>query len=121
MQEFGTYGLQAHSQFKPKIERMLKSTRMEQIRTGLKHIMTEFLKTQPREEAAVLAWPLVCGNQIAARTRAVNFSEGRLTVEVPDTNWRSQLIAFVPNYLAGLASLLGPLVEEVHFQIARER
>ena len=79
--------------------------------------MSDFLKTQPPEEAAVLAWPVVCGADIAARTRAVSFSEGQLTVEVPDANWRNQLSAFLPGYLSGLSDLVGPVVKEIKFKI----
>jgi hypothetical protein len=90
---------------------------MEPIRTGLRRIMSDFLKTQPQEEAAVLAWPVVCGPEVASRTRAVSFSEGRLTIEVPDANWRNQLSAFTPRYVSGLDELLPAVVKEVRFQV----
>ena len=92
---------------------------MEPIRTGLRRIMSDFLKTQPPEEAAVLAWPVVCGAEVAARTKAISFSEGQLTVEVPDANWGNQLSAFIPRYLAGLNDLVGPVVKQVRFQVSR--
>jgi hypothetical protein len=95
---------------------------MEPIRSGLRRIMSDFLKTQPQEDAAVLAWPVVCGAEVAARTRAVSFADGVVLIEVPDANWRSQLAAFVPRYLSGFADLLGPaLVKEVRFQAAGDR
>lgn len=81
--------------------------------------MGDFLKTQPQEEAAVLAWPVVCGREVASRTRAVGFSDGCLTVEVPDSTWRSQLASFTPRYLSGLDELLPDVVKEVKFQIGR--
>jgi hypothetical protein len=100
---------------------MVKSKTMEPIRSGLRRIMSDFLKTQPKEEAAVLAWPVVCGADVAARTRAVSFTDGVVLIEVPDANWRNQLMAFVPRYLSGFADLLGPLVKEVRFQAADNR
>ena len=90
---------------------------MEQIRTGLRRIMSDFLKTQPSEEAAVLAWPVVCGADVAARTKALSFSEGQLIIEVPDAIWRNQLSAFIPRYLSGLNDLVGPVVKEIRFQL----
>ena len=90
---------------------------MEPIRTGLRRIMSDFLKTQPPEEAAVLAWPVVCGAEVAARTKALSFSDGQLVVEVPDANWRNQLSAFLPRYLSGLSDLVGPVVKEIKFKI----
>jgi Dna[CI] antecedent, DciA len=89
---------------------------MEPIRTGLRRVMHDLLATQPGEEAAVLAWPLVCGKEVAARTRAVSFAEGSLTVEVPDAAWRAQLRAFTPRYVSSYAELIGPVVREVRFK-----
>ncbi|HEY6253937.1 MAG TPA: DUF721 domain-containing protein [Candidatus Angelobacter sp.] len=91
---------------------------MEPIRTGLRHIMSDFLKTQPQDEAALLAWPIVCGAEVASRAKAVSFAGGRLTVEVPDATWRSQLAAFTPRYLSGLNELLGTVVQELLFRVS---
>ena len=95
---------------------MLESTPMEPIRTGLRRVMHDVLATQPPEEAVALAWPLVCGKEVAARTRVVELVEGRVTIEVPDASWRSQLAAFTPRYVSGFAEVLGPLVREVKFK-----
>ena len=92
---------------------------MEPVRTGLRNIMSELLRSRPAEEAVVLAWPLVCGKEVAARTRAVSFSEGNLIVEVADAAWRNQLAAFAPRYISGFAEIFGPLVSVLRFQIAR--
>lgn len=91
---------------------------MEPVRTGLRNIMSELLRTRPAEEAVVLAWPVVCGKDVAARTQAVSFSDGVLTVDVPDANWRAQLAAFAPRYVSGFNELLGPVVREVRFKVA---
>jgi hypothetical protein len=88
---------------------------MESVRTGLRNIAGELLRSRPAEEAAVLAWPLVCGKEVASRTRAAVFADGSLTVEVPDATWRAQLNSFVPRYLSSFAELLGPVVRNVRF------
>lgn len=90
---------------------------MEPIRSGLRRIMSDFLKTQPPEEAPMLAWPVVCGPEVASRTKAVSFSEGCLTIEVPDANWRRQLSAFIPRYVSSFNELLPLQVKEVRFEI----
>jgi predicted nucleic acid-binding Zn ribbon protein len=95
---------------------MLESKPMEPIRTGLRRVMHDVLAAQPPEEAVALAWPLVCGKDVAARTRVVNLEEGRLTVEVPDAAWRAQLAAFRSQYIKGYAELMGPVVKEVKFK-----
>ncbi|HEY6307941.1 MAG TPA: DciA family protein [Candidatus Angelobacter sp.] len=88
---------------------------MEPVRAGLRKIAGELLRSRPPEEAVELAWPLVCGKEVAARTRAAAFAEGSLTVEVPDATWRAQLQSFAPRYLSSFTELLGPVVREVRF------
>lgn len=90
---------------------------MESVRTGLRQIMQDLLRARPPEEAVLLAWPLVCGKEVADRTMAAAFSEGTLTVEVADVSWRNQLQSFAPRYLNGYEGLLGPLVKSVQFKV----
>ena len=91
---------------------------MEPASTGLRKIVGSMLRQCPPEEAAILAWPVVCGKEVAARTHAVAFSEGSLLIEVPDATWRAQLAAFIPRYVSGFAELIGPVVQEVKFRVA---
>ena len=90
---------------------------MEPVRTGLRQIMSDLLRARPAEEAVVLAWPLVCGKEVATRTTAASFSDGTLTVEVSDVSWRNQLQSFAPRYLSGYEGLLGQVVKSVHFKV----
>src|SRR5437588_12507084 len=90
---------------------------MEPVRTGLRQIMQDLLRTRPPEEAVLLAWPLVCGKEVASRTQAVSFADGVLTVAVSDVSWRNQLQSFAPRYLSGYEGLLGPLVKSVQFKV----
>lgn len=88
---------------------------MEQVRTGLRQIMSDLLRACPPEEAVSLAWPMICGKEVAARTRVAGFADGRLTVEVPDKDWQNQLQAFTSRYMAGYADFFGELVKSVRF------
>ena len=90
---------------------------MESVRTGLRQIMQDLLRTRPAEEAVILAWPLICGKEVAARTRAASFDKGILVVEVQDTAWRNQLQAFTARYITGYEGLLGKIVESVRFVV----
>jgi Dna[CI] antecedent DciA-like protein len=91
---------------------------MEPVRTGLRSIMSELLRARPAEEAVLLAWPLVCGRDVAARTKAVSFDGGSLLVEVADATWAAQLKSFGPRYVSGFEALLGSVVKEVRFKAA---
>jgi len=90
---------------------------MEAVRTGLRQIVSDLLRTRPAEEAVLLAWPLVCGKEVAARSQAVAFSDEILAVEVPDATWRSQLQSFAPRYLSEYERLLGPVVRKIEFKL----
>ena len=65
----------------------------------------------------MLAWPLVCGSVVAERTRAVNFSNAILRVEVPDAGWKREMQNLAPRYLAHLNRYTGQKVERVEFVI----
>src|SRR6476646_4540891 len=90
---------------------------MESVRTGLRQIMQDLLRAPPPVEAVLLAWPLVCGQEVAARTTAASFSDGTLTVEVSDVSWRNQLQSFAPIYLSEYEGLLGQVVKSVQFKV----
>jgi hypothetical protein len=90
---------------------------MEPVRTGLRQIMQDLLRARPAEDAVILAWPLVCGKEVAARTRAASFAEGTLVVEVPDATWRNQLQSFTTRYVTAFEGLLGQVVRSVQFKI----
>src|SRR5207302_8281321 len=90
-----------------RIDHPFWSCNMEPVRSGLRQIMQDLLRVRPTEEAVVLAWPLVCGKEVATRTQAVSFADGALTVEVSDVSWRNQLQSFASRYLNGYEGLLG--------------
>jgi hypothetical protein len=91
---------------------------MESVRTGLRQIMSDLLRARPAEEAVIMAWPLICGREVAARSRPVSFSDGILMIEVTDAEWRKQLQSFLPSYIGGYEGLLGPLVKSIQFRIS---
>jgi len=83
--------------------------------------MADALKRSPPDEAPVLAWPLVCGPAVAARTRALGFSSGILRVEVQDETWRKQLVDFASAYLAALNQMVSEHVRRIEFVVAGRR
>lgn len=94
---------------------------MEAARTGLRQIMSDLLRSRPPEEAVLLAWPLICGKEVAARSQALAFQDGSLVVDVFDPVWRRQMQSFVLQYLNQYEMLLGPIVKNIRFQGAKKR
>ena len=66
-----------------------------------------------------MAWPVVCGSAVAERTRALNFADGILRVEVADVGWRNELQALAPKYLAAINRYTLEIVRRIEFVVAR--
>ncbi len=90
---------------------------MEQVGAGLEKIVTGSLRRAPVGQGPLLAWALACGQAVAARTRAVDFGQGILRVEVPDPGWRAELQALAPQYLAVINRYVTESVKRIEFVI----
>ena len=91
---------------------------MQSARQDLQSLAARVLKDAAPEEAAVLAWPLVCGSAVAERAKAIAFENGTLRVVVPDRGWQMQLEAFSAQYSDRLSMLAGVVVNRIVFQTA---
>lgn len=94
---------------------------MEPASTGLAKIFRDLLEHAPVHEIPVIAWPMVCGERVASRTRAMSFDQGILWVEVPDKPWKLQLMELAPQYVAALNTLGGERVTRVEFLMPGEK
>ena len=92
---------------------------MQHVAPGLEKIVATSLRQASAGEGPVLAWPLACGTAVAARTKAVGFTEGVLRVEVPNTGWRAELQALAPQYVAVINRYVAESVKRVEFVIAK--
>jgi predicted nucleic acid-binding Zn ribbon protein len=97
---------------------LLEFPLMESVRSTLQRIMAEALKKMPAEEAVLSAWPMVCGEAVARNTRALQFIDGTLTLEVTDKTWRAQLQDMKRQYCSAITKLSGHAVNEIHFVLA---
>lgn len=88
---------------------------MEPARAGFHKIVVDILRRAPAEDAALIAWRLVCGASVDGRTRALDFRDGVLRVEVPDASWRANLQPFVAEYRRGINEILSQKVEQIQF------
>jgi hypothetical protein len=92
---------------------------MEIARNVLGKLAADILATAPLEERMTLAWPLACGARVAAKSKAMQFVEGILQVEVPDADWRRQLAQLSWQYMQSLRALSGQELREIKFVIRR--
>ncbi len=96
-------------------------TGLEPARMGFHRIVADILRRAPAEDAARIAWQLVCGTQVSQRTTALGMENGVLRVRVPDADWRTQLADFVPQYLLGLNSMLSHRVNHIEFVLPEKK
>ena len=92
---------------------------MEHVAFGLEKIVASGLRRAPAREGPVLAWPLACGQGVAARTKALDFGEGVLRVEVPDAGWQAELQSLAPQYLAVINRYVAEGVKRIDFVVAK--
>jgi hypothetical protein len=88
---------------------------MEQAGAGLEKIVASGLRRAPAGEGPVLAWPLACGHAVSKRTRALDFTQGILRVEVPDAGWRAELQSLASRYLAVMNRYTSESVKRIEF------
>lgn len=88
---------------------------------GLDRVVARSLRKAPAGQAPLLAWPLACGSAVAGRTRALNFADGVLRVEVPDAGWREELQTLAPRYLVVLNRYVAENVARIEFVIAPQK
>lgn len=92
---------------------------MQQAGAGLEKLVQGSLRRVPREQIPLLAWPLVCGSVVADRTRALDFSEAILYVEVPDAGWKREMQSLAAHYLASLNRYSAEKINRIEFVIRR--
>jgi hypothetical protein len=93
------------------------SLSMEQAGLGIEKIVAASLRRAPPGTGPLLAWPIACGQAVAARTSALDFDDGILRVEVPDAGWRAELRSLAPQYLAVINRYTGSSVRRIEFVV----
>lgn len=92
---------------------------LESVGTDLERIVAQSLRQAPPAQVPLLAWPVVCGSAVAARTRALSFLDGMLRVAVADAGWKSELQSLAPRYLASINRYTVQPVRKIEFVIVR--
>jgi hypothetical protein len=94
---------------------------LESAGTSLEKIVAQSLRKAPAGQGPLLAWPLACGGTVAERTRALDFANGLLRVEVADAGWRKELQALAARYVAVLNRYQAESVARVEFVVAKPK
>jgi predicted nucleic acid-binding Zn ribbon protein len=89
---------------------------MERVSSTLQRIMVQALKRLPPEQLPEAAWDFAVGRAVAEKTRVLSCEKETLVVEVPDANWRAQLYAMTPQFLARLNQFIR--IERIEFKLA---
>jgi predicted nucleic acid-binding Zn ribbon protein len=92
---------------------------VEPLAPTLRAVAADWLKKSDPAAIPVVLWPMVCGESVAARTRANAFADGRLEITVPDRQWVEQLRDFVPQYLAAINEVAPVKVTSIEFQVQK--
>lgn len=90
---------------------------MQRAGSGLERVVARALHQMPAQDAPLAAWPLVCGSAVADRTRALEFADGVLQVEVTDNGWKAQLQELAPRYLAEINRYSEDPVKRIEFLV----
>ncbi len=87
------------------------------VSADLEKIVIASFRHLPPTEAALSAWPIVCGSAVAERTRAEGFADGILRVTVADAAWKRELQTLAPRYVATMNRYVGRKVARIEFLI----
>ena len=111
------FGIPFSHSFKTRNDSNSRGTSLEPASAGLEKIVMSSLRRVPLAEAPLLAWPLACGSVVAERTRALEFANAVLRVEVPDAGWKREMQGLAPRYVAQLNRYAGQKVVRIEFVI----
>jgi predicted nucleic acid-binding Zn ribbon protein len=90
---------------------------MQHASSTLKKIFAATLRREAGDDAPRLAWPLACGAKVAEKTCAIGYTDGVLTVEVPDVAWQQQLQGLERQCLAALKPISAQPVSAIKFVV----
>ena len=94
---------------------------LQRAAAGLEKVIARSVRKAPANDAPLLAWPVACGSVVGTRTRALDFVDGILRVEVPDAGWRRELQTLAPRYLAALNRYVANSVTRIEFIISAKK
>jgi predicted nucleic acid-binding Zn ribbon protein len=92
---------------------------MEGMRDLLKGALGRSLSGLREVDRLAAAWPVVCGNAMAARGTVAGYEGGVVLIEVEDPAWLRQLTSMRGQLAGEMARIAGVRVTEIHFEMKR--
>jgi hypothetical protein len=92
---------------------------MEGMRDLLKGALGRSLSGLREADRLAAAWPVACGNAMAARGTVAGYEDGVVLVEVEDAAWLRQLMSMRGQLAGEMARIAGVRVTEIHFEMKR--
>ena len=89
------------------------------MRDLLKGTLARSLSELGEEDRLAAAWPVVCGNAMAARGTVVGYADGIVRVEVDGAAWLQQFVSMRGQLAREVARIAGVKVAEIHFEKKR--
>ena len=83
----------------------------------MQRLMSDALKRVPAAQLPEAAWDFAAGKAVAEKTRVLGCEGATLIVEVPDANWRAQLMSMAPQLVSRLKQFTP--IERIEFKLAR--
>jgi predicted nucleic acid-binding Zn ribbon protein len=97
-----------------------RQAKLEPLGGALTAALPEGIRRNMPGWRAVLCWAEAVGPEVARRSRAVAYRDGRLTVEVAGSVWMHHLAALKPRLLADVNRVTGvrtPVITDIVFVV----
>jgi hypothetical protein len=92
---------------------------MEKIRSMLQNSLGRSLRALPDEDRLSMAWMIVCGKILGARSSVVGYHAGIVKIEVLEGAWLEQMKSMTDHFKRELPRISGIPVTELHFIVKR--
>ncbi len=92
---------------------------MEGMRDLLKGTLGRSLSGLHEVDRLAAAWPVACGNAMAARGTVAGYEDSVVLIEVEDAAWLRQLMSMRGQLAGEIARIAGVRVTEIHFEMKR--
>jgi hypothetical protein len=92
---------------------------MEKMRALLQNSLGRSLRALPDEDRLSMAWMILCGRSLAARSSVAGYSDGIVKIEVFEGAWLEEVRNMRDQLQRELPRISGVPVTELHFIVKK--